>query len=133
MAVKCSKCARTIGRSDNYVSCNQCKSNFHSLCAGLTEEKLCNLQDAGMAATWCCSLCKVGNFSLELSTVSLPVKELKQLVETIVRSELQPLADKIESMQSEIRSLTDINTQLRTEITKLTRNPQSSELTTATD
>ena len=37
-------------------------------------------------------------------------------------------------MQSEIRSFTNINTQFRTEITKLTKTPQSSEQTlTATD
>jgi hypothetical protein len=42
MAIKCKKCKRT----ESYVSCKQCNSNFHAECVGLNNDRYnCMVQE----------------------------------------------------------------------------------------
>ena len=136
MTVKCSKCARTIGRSDNYISCKLCKHNYHLLCGGITPETYNNMNDLGALTDWSCSFCKLKTspFSnLNSATgatndISISADQLKMLVQEIVHTELKPLSDKIDTMDSVIRNLVIENSLLRDEISKLTKNFQQQPL-----
>ncbi|KAJ3641888.1 hypothetical protein Zmor_028358 [Zophobas morio] len=132
MAIKCSKCARTIGRTDNYISCKLCKHNYHISCGGLTPEAYDSLNDLGDLTIWSCNFCKlkaishssVNNAMGGSNDVFISVDQLKLLVREIVNSELRPLTSKIDSMDSVIRDLVTQNSFLRDEISKLTKISQ---------
>ncbi|KAJ3652768.1 hypothetical protein Zmor_018705 [Zophobas morio] len=142
MAVKCHKCLRTIGRTDNYISCKDCSHNYHVSCAGVSDTAFDNMQDAGLLTSFCCTSCKSkpgvisgvciksGNtVSLNRQGWYLSTNQFRELVAGIVKSELQPFVDKIDILQTEIRNLCLENSQLRNEVVKLTKDSHSRPVT----
>jgi hypothetical protein len=99
-----------------------------------------NLKKNGRIETWTCTFCSivltasgsdVSNATTlvpgadQVQTVSLTTDKLREIVSVVVMLQLQPLSNKIDSLQLSIEKLTSENFKLRTELMKLNRNSQS--------
>ena len=94
------------------------------------------MNDLGALTDWSRRFCKLktcpfsnlNNATGATNDISISADQLKMLVQEIVHTELRPLSDKIDTMDSVIRNLVIENSLLRDEISKLTKNFQQQPL-----
>ena len=128
MAIKCTKCNRTITRAENHLSCKACKLHFHCDRVTIDEDSYNRLKELGKLNNWFCAFCSISLVSADNPNVVNPetntsdpklTPETMKMIDTIVAKHIKPLIDAISELKMTIQDLSTENLNLRNEIGKL--------------
>ena len=90
----CDKCEKAIA-ADNVLTCDSCKSNYHSVCQNISSEKLQILQSIP-SAHWFCQNCDENSMSLVANIHVLTQRQDK--LEANIEELSQKMQSKIETL-----------------------------------
>ena len=126
MAIKCRKCNKFIGRTDDYITCRkECNSCYHIACANLSKAAFKLLKDADLIKTWGCSLCSPLSIPSENRENSPYViaddmpQKLPEHLKTVITDLSRVVAENFSLLRQQVLDLKNENLMLRDDIAKI--------------
>ena len=132
MAIKCQKCNKTIGRSEDYLLCRkECAANYHITCLGISKKVFEQLKATKQINEWGCGFCSASSINTEVtgSNNSLfhscileeNTSKLPRLLREVFQDLVESLSQQHTLLIDEIKELKHQNTQLRNEVQQLNK------------